>query len=241
MTWLLHNPLVDLPGPQFLGVFWAAVVVVFATVRAQVRRLDPSLGAEPPPAKFKLDAREIACLRGGSRAVLHTMIFDLWRRGFLRLDATAIRGGPQISVAEDGADFSELTEEEGEVIAALGTPRELSSLNRVATLAGLAERRTAELEDTLRDEGLLMPEGTRAQARSIACLGAAVLSLLGVWKFWIAMTTGHFNVGFLILSTVVAIPTIFLAARTSRRTRRGTEYLSRMETGPRQVVGPAPR
>ena len=64
------------------------------------------------------------------------------------------------------------------MIAEFGTPRELSALHRVAALVGLAERRTAELEDTLRDELLLMPDEARAQARSSPWLAGTFLSLL---------------------------------------------------------------
>ena len=240
MPWLLHNPVADMPGPQFLGVFWALATAVIAAVLLEVRRLDPSLGLESLPSGFKLNAHELACLRGGGRALLHTTLFDLWRQGFLEI-VEPKKGTQQMVQAGDGPDPAALDQYEREILDQFETPRNLTHLHREARLVSLAERRARELELPLQDELVLMPAEARARARSVAWLAVTSLILLSGFKLGVAVVKGHHNVAFLIVSTVVAVSVVVIAARLRRQTRRGIDYLDRLQAGFRGLAGSAPR
>ncbi len=227
MPWMLHNPVADIPGPQFLVFFWAVAAAVIATVSLGVRRLDPSRGLEPLPLGFKLDPREIACLRGGGRTLLQTMLFDLWRRGFLQI-VESKEHTQQMVRAEDGPDTSALDEFEWEILAEFETPRRLTGLHDEAKLAALAGRHACGLESSLRDELLIMPGEARSLARSVAWLAATFLLLLSGYKVGMAVAKGHQNVVFLIVSTVVAVSGVAEVATLPRQTWRGSDYLDRL-------------
>ena len=144
MSWLLHNPVADISGPLFLVFFLVVSLAVMGAVNLGVSRLDPSLGLDPLPLDHKLTPFEIACLRGGGRALLHTTLFDLWRRGFLEI-VEAKGGAGQMVRAEDGPDPStvRLKEFEGEILGEFETPRTLTGLQNDARLVALADRRAA--------------------------------------------------------------------------------------------------
>ena len=88
MDWLIHNPIADLPGPAFLGVYAAAIAMTcFAAFRA-IRARDTSGWREPPPVPKEPDAYELAYLRGGENAVIRTGLFSLLRRGYVEVFAS---------------------------------------------------------------------------------------------------------------------------------------------------------
>ena len=155
----------SLPGPLFLALFWAVAVVVIAAAALGVRRLDPSLDLDPLPRGFKLTAQELACLRGGAQALLHTTLFDLWRRGFLEIVEPKKRQ-QQMVQAENGPEPAMLDTYEREILDEFVTPRSLTKLPSHAKLVSLSKDRARALESILHDELLLMPDGARAAARS---------------------------------------------------------------------------
>ena len=107
-------------------------------------------------------------------------------------------------------------------------PRRLTGLHNEARLVALAERRAGELESPLRDELLLMPGEARSLARSVAWLAGTLLLLLAGYKLGVAVAKGHHNVGFLIVSTVLAVFGVAVAATLPRQTWRGSDYLDRL-------------
>jgi uncharacterized protein (TIGR04222 family) len=227
MSWLLHNPVADIPGPPFLVFFWVASAAVIWSVFLGVRRLDPSLGLDRIPLDHKLTPFEIACLRGGGRALLHTMLFDLWRRGFLGI-VEAKGDTRQMVRAEDGPDPSKLDKYEREILDVFETPRKLTGLLNEARLVALADRRALDLESPLHDELLLMPGEARSLARSVAWVAGTLLVLLAGYKLGVAMAKGHHNVLFLIVSTVLTVIGVAVAATLPRQTWRGSDYLDRL-------------
>ena len=192
-----------------------------------VRRLDPSLGLDRLPLDYKLNPSEIACLRGGGRALLHTTLFDLWRRGFLAI-VEAEGGSGQMVRAEDGPDPSSWMSTSATSWTSSRPPEGSKDCTDEARLVALAERRAGELESPLRDELLLMPGEARSAARSVAWLAGTLLLLLAGYKLGVAVAKGHHNVAFLIVSTVLAVFGVAAAARLRRQTWRGSDYLDRL-------------
>ena len=112
-----------------------------------------------------------------AQALLHTTLFDLWRRGFLEI-VEPKKGEQQLVQAENGPEPAILDTYEREILDEFVTPRTLSKLPSQARLVSLSKNRTRELEPILQDELLLMPDEVRAHAHSVAWLAATFLLLL---------------------------------------------------------------
>src|SRR5688500_12425990 len=86
-THVLMNVL-DLRGPQFLGLY-AALFAGALALAFFLRRALRGPAGPPPPEAHKLDPYEIAALTGGPRLAVNTAIASLYRQGVLTADSTA--------------------------------------------------------------------------------------------------------------------------------------------------------
>jgi uncharacterized protein (TIGR04222 family) len=83
MDWLTHNPIADLPGPQFLIVYGVAAVAVIAAAYGIIRLLDRTDRRKPPRVPGTFDPYEMAYLCGGTNAVIRTVLYALYLRGLV--------------------------------------------------------------------------------------------------------------------------------------------------------------
>lgn len=89
MDHLLHNPIADMPGPEFLALYGVVIVGTLVLCKTKSRQADSSRTLSPPLIPDKLDPYEIAFLRGGENEVLRLAILSLIQRGYLRVTETA--------------------------------------------------------------------------------------------------------------------------------------------------------
>lgn len=85
LNWLLHNPIADMQGESFLGLYAAVLVIVGAVCWRRLRASDltialPTMLPTPNP-----DPLEIAYLKGGENEMLRLMVFALIQRGYLEI------------------------------------------------------------------------------------------------------------------------------------------------------------
>jgi uncharacterized protein (TIGR04222 family) len=84
--WLVHNPVAELPIPQFLVLYGLVIAASLAWCWLAVRRLDGTAGLPVPPIPDDADPYEIAYLRGGRGEVVRVGICALVQRGFLNVE-----------------------------------------------------------------------------------------------------------------------------------------------------------
>jgi uncharacterized protein (TIGR04222 family) len=245
MDWFLHNPIGDMPGPQFL-VFYL-LVIVLTTVGASLWRkaADPTRGLAPPSVPLYPDPYEIAFLRGGENEVLRSVLFNLVQKGFLvvldQKDKAAKRGEERIiRRAEQHPDPDTLNPLERRVMGWLDhTPRTASSIFNGGLPKTVEEFCGVYEEHLVRQQ--LMPPTARRFGSTQFLAGVGLVWSLGLYKLAVAAAKGHHNVGFLILFGLLALIPLAAVSFSSRRvTARGRAYLEQLRTAFQPVKAGAP-
>jgi uncharacterized protein (TIGR04222 family) len=233
MDWLVHNPIADLSGPEFLVLYGVVIAATLLWCWWQVRASDPTTGQAPPtvPATPP-DPYEIAYLRGGENEVTRVAVFSLLQREYLhavpvRRGLFGRRGTQQLEHAPKQPPQSALTPIERRVFEWFSWPRNPAEIFR-GTAPADVKQQCAGYEQHARQERLLMPEQVLRGAWRVALLGAAVILGLGAYKLAIALSRGHSNVWFLIIMAVVSMFLLRWAAQVPRLSRRGQAYLQQL-------------
>ena len=224
MHWVLHNPMADLPGPNFLVVYAVVVLIAVIYVRVRMRRLDPTVEIEPCDVPGKLGHLEIAYLGGNAMKVLGVLLFDLHRRGYLTLIEYK-KGKFHIARGRHYPDEARLTRLERAVFDRIKIPIDASLLRADKELMAPVEEYCEELDEALREEQLLMPAECRSRANVYAGEAIAWLLLLSTYKIVVGVAKGHTNVGLLIALALIGVVVVVIASRLPRVSRRGAELL----------------
>jgi uncharacterized protein (TIGR04222 family) len=227
MHWLTHNTIADMPGPTYLPVYGIIVLFTIMIVRVRARRLDPSLGLDPPTVPGKLNAHQIAFLRGGPARVLAVVLYDLCRRGYLQILQAGV-SGPSIGRSEGTGELGLLSNFERAVFGEIKGPRPVEELRTDRRLAVLSEQYCTKLEKPLENDLLLMPEDCKSKALRLGWHAALCLLVLALYKVLVALAKGRQNVGFLIILGIVGVMVVVSVARLPRITRHGKAYLDRL-------------
>ena len=242
MNWLLHNPLADMSGPEFLVFFVLFVAGIALAVRLQSSAADRSASLPAPQVGGELDPYEVAYLRGGTNEVLRFAVFDLTRRGVLKiLPAASKKERPLIAQGGRGGGDSEL---ERRVVAFFAEAKEAGSLFD-SDVPKWAAPSCDQLyaPKLLREQYLSTPE-MRANRKRTLGYGFLLIALLAAYRLWEALVRGHHNIIILIAMAVIVFA-FFLAwiGRSPRLTQRGRTYLQRLRSVYRpqlQLAGAAP-
>jgi uncharacterized protein (TIGR04222 family) len=225
MDWLTDNPIVDMPGPNFLGFYALVSLTVVLAFNLLVRSDGTNQGA-PPSVPMRPDPYEIAYLRGGVAAVICLAIYSLKRSEMIEMQAqgrvTRVPGlGPPANPLE-----ARVLEELG-VGASLG--QLLGSRDLRASILGQCER----FRQHLARQDLVMTDAARHKARSLGIAAAIALGGLAVLKIFVAQSHGHNNVGFLFGEAILAIIALIVSVNVVTRSvanRRGRAYLERVKS-----------
>ena len=188
MDWLTHNTLAEMPGPSFLLFYGILALITIVIVRTRTRRFDPTADADTSlvPGKLKLDAPQIAHLRGGAPRVLAVVLYDLCRRGYLQILQDGKRG-PMVGRAPQVGELDLLTDFERAVFDQIRIPRPLGDLRRDGQLALLTKQFCKQLQEPLENDLLLMPEVCQAQAFGVGWAAAFCLLALAFYKITVAL------------------------------------------------------
>src|SRR4030095_12914403 len=83
MDFLTNNPLINLRGPAFLGVYAIVAIVVMVIAHYRIRKMDRTVQSPVPLVPHEIDPFEIAFMRGGYPEFVRLTILDLVARGYL--------------------------------------------------------------------------------------------------------------------------------------------------------------
>jgi uncharacterized protein (TIGR04222 family) len=232
MNWLFENPISELPGPLFLALYAGVIALVVMEAVWRKSRADQSLDLGPTPISSKIDPVEIAYLRGGENEVTRLLVFDLIRRGYLRIETTKKWFGTgsetKIERTSEHPDVAELTPIEADVFDYFGSSKKPETLFQADGLASRLKNGAWPMAESLRQNGLISgPEQVDAAWRNWYA-GALMILAFGGFKFVIALVKGKHNVLFLLILAFIGLIALAIASIVPRLTRRGKDYLNRL-------------
>lgn len=218
------NPLTDLldmRGPEFLGVYAAMVLfgwIVMAYVRWETRC------AEPDEHDGTLHPYEVAYLEGGAPAVVVAAVASLTRRGLLEGLAGSVRLASELPADAHPVDRA--------IASACLAGRERTAGPDAVREAALPV--AGQVADRLVHERLVVGERATWKMRFAVALVLFALLGIGLAKAAIGWYRGR-PVGLPILMTLANLPFIPAALRAIRCTSRGEKLAERLraESAPR--------
>jgi uncharacterized protein (TIGR04222 family) len=235
MNWLLHNPIADMPGPSFLGFYGCVVVATLLWCWWRARKLDPTGEMPPMPLPAEPDPLEVAYLKGGANETTRVTVFDLIQRGYLEIHEPSRALGlfkreKQIRRAAKALDPRLLSPVERTVYAGFSTPQTAAEVFRSSGLPGCVEAVCQKYQEGLQAENLLFPEEQRNKVYLLSGRGALVMLGLAGYKLFVALEKGRHNVAFLIIMAVLSCLLLAVVCRPPRQSKRGRDYLARLES-----------
>jgi uncharacterized protein (TIGR04222 family) len=219
MDALIHNPIADMYGPDFLLLYSSVIILIMIVCGWLVQ--DPTKKQSLPLIPSEPNPYEIAYLRSGTSEVVKVAILNLIQRHYLQIAEKLIihTTNPQHS--------SELQPIEHQVLSSFSsTP----SIKSIASIAQKVQPYCNIYEDQLHNEQLLYDQKWQAANIKVGLIAATIIFILGGYKLLIALAKGRHNVGFLIIMAVLSI--IFILWFVSRRSRlsfRGQAYLQQLQ------------
>ncbi|BAY61831.1 hypothetical protein NIES22_18980 [Calothrix brevissima NIES-22] len=218
MDALLHNPIADMYGPDFLLLYGSVIVLITIVCGWFVQ--DPTKNQSLPLIPSQPDPYEIAYLRSGAVEVVKVAILNLIQRDYLQVSEQLIS-----RTAKD--NLSELQPIEREVLASFSSNPGTKSLE---SIAAKVQSYCQIYEEQLDNEQLLYAQQWQAANIKVGLIAATIIFSLGGYKLLIALGKGRHNVWFLIVMAVLSIMfIIWLASRRSRLSHRGQAYLQQLQ------------
>jgi uncharacterized protein (TIGR04222 family) len=233
VNWLMHNPIADMPGPSFLALYAATIVLIVVHAAVTIRRRDPTRGIEPPPVPSKPDPCEVAYLRGGENELTRLLIFELLHDSYLQqapegAETGHASGGPKIERAPDHPDPDRLDLLRRRVFDAFSEARSPRELFQPGGLAAQIGEQCRPLDWALAEEQLLSPAEWHRAVLPDRLAGTVLILALGGYRLLLALAKGRHNVGGLVLLAFVGLIVMAVASQVPRLTRRGQDYLARL-------------
>ena len=232
MNWLLDNPISEMQGPSFLLLYAGLIAILAVEAAWRKSRADRSEALGPASIPSKPDPVEIAFLRGGENEVTRLLVFDLIRRGYLRIVETPKKlpkvVDARIEWGSSPPDVAALSPVETEVFAFFKSPRKPADLFKTDGLSKQLKAGLEPLADVLREEQLIATREQEASAGRVSRAGSLMILALGGFKFVVAIAKGRNNVGWLIAFAVVGMIVLGITCMVPRVTRRGKDYLDRL-------------
>jgi uncharacterized protein (TIGR04222 family) len=219
LNWIAH-----MRGPEFL-VFYSVFALLAVCLSAVLaRRCDPlPVGAAlPTQPNAGSDPYEFAWLRDRERGMITTALFALRQQAAVRI--------ANRMAERTGATPGPLGAVEGCVYAALAVPRKLSELLADASLRAAVGRTGSRYEAKYTAAGFATTPTERRRGWLAMLAGLGIVLGLGAFKLVAALSTGHRNVGFLILIAIVVTIAIAAACWPRRLNARGRAYLKELKT-----------
>jgi uncharacterized protein (TIGR04222 family) len=204
--------LLTLRGPEFLALFIAICVVIYFLVSGAI-----AVGERTPGDAPRIrDPYVIAYLRGGLEGLIRVVTLSLVLRGLLQLDAERLRTADPTEIDRANVPIEKV------ILAAC---RRRAALEQIQSTTGV---RTVgeEYRRHLLDRDLIANEAMELRRRLVVLIGVAVVVSLAIAKIFVALNTGHTNILFLVIVTILAtIILVHKLGNRGNRTRRGDAVL----------------
>jgi uncharacterized protein (TIGR04222 family) len=204
------NPF-DLSGPEFL-CFYFILLLASAVVARLVRRLnlESAAGANPADVAQQLakDPYAVAYLRGGRDELLRVTVVSLIERGLVRA------AGSKLELADADAAAKTRLPLDKTILMAIAVDGDGHAL-----YSNDLVRREADLHALpLRKLGVLPDDACRRSSAVLSIVCVFFLWLIAFMKIVVALSRGHFNIGFLIIMAIAAVPVLIWAANVRTTT-----------------------
>ncbi|MBD1923576.1 TIGR04222 domain-containing membrane protein [Microcoleus sp. FACHB-831] len=222
MDMLLHNPIADMYGPQFL-LFYSVIIVSTLVVCWRFIQ-DPTKKQPLPLIPTNPDPYEIAYLRGGETELTKLAVFNLIQRGYLQVKEKSIQQAPNYP------DLGGLKLIESEFFKCFYSSHQADEMKFSSFLPVIVREKYAVYEQSLKNEQLLYADEWKAWNVKVGLVGAAIVFTLGSYKLLVALAKGRYNVGLLIVMGVVSlVMLLWLIKQPPRLSDRGQNYLKRLQ------------
>ncbi|MCC5634970.1 TIGR04222 domain-containing membrane protein [Nostoc sp. CHAB 5844] len=221
MDALLHNPVADMYGPNFLLLYGTVIVATLLLCERLVQ--DPTKNQPLPLIPAEPDPYKIAYLRSQATGVAHLVLFNLIQQGYLQVSEQTI------SQAPNHPDTSNLQPVERQVFERLSEPATAKTSLWLATQC--VQSFCKAYQEQLHNEQLLYGAKWQEWNIKVGLVGAMLIFGLGGYKLLIALGKGRYNVGFLIIIGVSSI--IYLLWFVSQHkflSHLGKRYLQQLQT-----------
>ncbi|MBG1267212.1 TIGR04222 domain-containing membrane protein [Nostoc sp. WHI] len=228
MNALLHNPIADMYGVDFL-LFYCSVIGITLVVCWQLIK-DPTKNQPLPLIPAEPDPYEIAYLRSQETGIANVVLFDLIVRGYLQVSEQSI------SQVANHPDVSQLQPIEREVFD------RLSSSSTAKTSLSLATKSIQlycnAYEEKLQNEQLLYAFQWQIRNIIVVLIGAMIIFSLWGYKLLIVLGKGGHEESFLVSISFFYI--VFLlgfvsdllqgfVSNRSHLSQRGKVYLQQLQ------------
>ncbi|MDZ7958985.1 MAG: TIGR04222 domain-containing membrane protein [Aulosira sp. DedQUE10] len=219
MDALLHNPIADMYGPNFLLLYGSVIILTLLGCWKLVQ--DPTKNQPLPLIPSEPDPYEIAYLRSGTSGVVKVAILNLIQSNFLQITEQLISQTPNHD------DLSQLQPIEREVFSSYsGYP----AVKSIELIADKIQSYCLIYEEQLHNEQLLYAQKWQQWNIQVGLIAATIIFSLGSYKLLIALGKGRYNVGFLIAMAVLSIILIlWFVSKRSRLSHRGQAYLQQLQ------------
>ncbi|MDZ8056535.1 MAG: TIGR04222 domain-containing membrane protein [Aulosira sp. ZfuVER01] len=219
MDALLHNPIADMYGPDFLLLYGSVIILALLVCGWLIQ--DPTKNQPLPLIPSEPDPYEIAYLRSGTVEVVKVAILNLIQRGYLQIAEQLI------SQAPNHDNLSKLQPLEQQVFSSFSSSPAIKSINSIAEKV---EPYCQIYGEELDKEQLLYAQKWQASNIQVGLIAATIIFSLGIYKLLIALGKGRHNVGFLIVMGVLSIIAILsFVSKRSRLSLRGEAYLQQLQ------------
>lgn len=219
---LLHNPLAEMYGPDFLLLYGVVIATTLGSCWLIVSVADPTKNLPLPLVPTEFDPYEIAYLGGANRQITQLVVFNLIQRSFLQLNKENIERSP------DCPNIEQLTPLEQEILDWFTEPRTAAEIE--FALPSKIEQHCQVYKQSLQNQQLLYLPEWRTAAQQASLIGGAIILSLGGYKFLAALINGHHNVAFLISMTVFAFIMLrVICYSPPRLSYLGQKYLQQLQ------------
>ncbi|AUT02292.1 TIGR04222 domain-containing membrane protein [Nostoc sp. CENA543] len=220
MDSLLHNPIADMYGPDFLVLYGSVIAITLVVCWRLVQ--DPNKNQPLPLIPANPDPYKIAYLRSQNAGIAHTALFNLILQGYLQVSEQSISQTP------DHPDVAKLQPIENAVFQKISIPSTATASLWLASQ--VVQPYSHNYEEQLHSEQLLTTTNHHQWRIQVGLIGAMIIFSLGGYKLLIALAKGRYNVGFLIIMGVASIIWLmWLVSKRSLLNDRGKKYLQQLQ------------
>lgn len=226
MDWIVNNPISDLYGPYFLGLYAFLCALAAGICFWHRSKQDRSDSLPPLRIPDSVDPYRIAYLRGGVSEVIRLGTLELMHRGFLQ----EIQTGKDVGKVQI---LNPYTETNSPVLTTLANYYDIPRKPTDVFQGNMPQRLTdavAPAEGWVESEQLkFTPDARRAHN---AFRWVLLLSLVGFgfYKMMVALSHHHNNIIFLVLMMTICPILVMISTNLPRYTKRGKRFLEDLQS-----------
>lgn len=215
-------------GLEFLQLYAVIIIATCVWAHWQTRAIKSGPTGEARGPTPPLDARELACLRGGVSEVIRLTVFALVARGHLQtLNQKILRfeTGVKLGPADDPPTAQDLDPLEALVHRFFQAPRPPAAVFQDAELLQGAAVHCHDAEQRLNQAAFLTRAEIRRHGVVVTSLAVGVILGIGLLRLLYAISKGSDQVGFLIMMGLIGAGVAVALSQVPRLSPQGRSYL----------------